>query len=256
MRERTDVYKRQQHHGHGHFLLAELGLFVQERLLLGPVRSGGRACVLRRQGTRAGGRACVRCRVRRLRHHLKRRLRPQRVHHRVRPPEVVFPGERRLVGSGARRRRRGRGDIVPFVVLFGERMQRRDLERLEAQQQRLHQGPAPAHERPVQPSVHVLARRQVVIFHVHGARRLAHGHRPVELAPHHDALDERLASHMRLERPVLGERPRKVALLRGVGGLEHLAFPHASPCSRAGTDGHRSSCLRGRRRARRARRRP
>ena len=130
--------------------------------------------------------------------------------------------------------------------LFRERMQRRDLERLVAQHERLQHSSASAHERPVHPTVLLAPRGQVMLFHVDAAVGLPHGHRPVVLAAHHDALDERLAAYVRLQRTVLGERPRQVALLLG----------HARPFSRAGTGSRRSSCLRGSCRGCRARRRP
>ena len=85
-----------------------------------------------------------------------------------------------------------------------------------------------------------------MLFHVDAAVGLPHGHRPVVLAAHHDALDERLAAYVRLQRTVLGERPRQVALLLG----------HARPFSRAGTGSRRSSCLRDSCRGCRARPRP
>ena len=56
-----------------------------------------------------------------------------------------------------------------FVALVRERVHRRNLKRLVAQHERLHQRTATAHERPVHPAVFLLAGCQVALFGVNVA---------------------------------------------------------------------------------------
>ena len=153
--------------------------------------------------------------------------------HHLAVPELLFFlarlgifGQRRLVVHGLGRSLRS-GFLLALLVAEG--VQRGDFQRLEAQHERLHERPAAAHERPVHPAVLVLAALQVVLFHVDGAARLAHGHGPVVLAAHHHALDEGLAAHVGLNSPVLGKGAGQVALLLCHGSfvslfvLEYLA---------------------------------
>ena len=97
-------------------------------------------------------------------------------------------------------------------LLVAIRMHRGNFERLIAQNQAFHKRAAATHDGPIQPFVLRLAAGQVVLFNIDIARRLAHGSRPIEAAAHHDALDKRLATHVRLARTVLGKRAGKVAL--------------------------------------------
>ena len=96
---------------------------------------------------------------------------PSAVHHRVQAARSRLP--RQNAGLSAPAPEDGEGAAATscrFVVLVGERMQRGDLERLVAQQRATPPSARqPRTERPVQPAVRVLARRQVVFLHVHAA---------------------------------------------------------------------------------------
>ena len=101
-------------------------------------------------------------------------------------------------------------------------MHRGNFERLIAQNQAFHKRAAATHDGPIQPFVLRLAAGQVMLFNIDVARRLAHGSRPIEPAAHHDALDKRLAAHVRLVRTVFSKRALHGAAL--AEGLTAFVF--------------------------------
>ena len=101
-------------------------------------------------------------------------------------------------------------------------MHRGNFERLIAQNQAFHKRAAATHDGPIQPFILRLATGQVMFFNIDVARRLAHGSRPIEPAAHHNALDKRLAAHVRFVRTVFSKRALHGAAL--AEGLTAFVF--------------------------------
>ena len=107
-----------------------------------------------------------------------------------------------------------------LLVAIG--MHRGNFERLIAQNQAFHKRAAATHDGPIQPFILRLATGQVMFFNIDVARRLAHGSRPIEPAAHHNALDKRLAAHVRFVRTVFSKRALHGAAL--AEGLTAFVF--------------------------------
>ena len=107
-----------------------------------------------------------------------------------------------------------------LLVAIG--MHRGNFERLIAQNQAFHKRAAATHDGPIQPFILRLATGQIMFFNIDVARRLAHGSRPIEPAAHHNALDKRLAAHVRFVRTVFSKRALHGAAL--AGGLTAFVF--------------------------------
>ena len=107
-------------------------------------------------------------------------------------------------------------------LLVAIRMHRGNFERLIAQNQAFHKRAAATHDGPIQPFVLRLATGQIMLFNIDIARRLTHSSSPIEPAAHHDALDKRLATHVRFVRTVFSKRALHGAAL--AGGLTAFVF--------------------------------